>query len=260
MIAGLPTQLLSRIEDAGINASAPTQQRWLDGWIVRFCPGKAKRARCINPVAAGLLPVESKLALSRAIYSDAGLPLFVRITPFAQPAGLDATLEALGLQCIDDTCVMVLPAIIPAEGAVPAGATFEALGSAAFAQLIGQLRGSPLAQRQAQAHRLEQSPVPFHAFALKDADGQVLACGQFAIEAELAGLYDVFTEPSQRGRRWAGVLCKQLLHQALLRGARVAYLQVERNNEAARRVYRRLSFNDAYSYHYRCDTANIVTT
>ena len=45
--------LLSRIEDAGLNASAPPQQRWLDGWLLRFSPGKAKRARCVNAVAAG---------------------------------------------------------------------------------------------------------------------------------------------------------------------------------------------------------------
>ena len=42
-----PAALLSRIEDAGLNASAPPQQRWIDGWLVRYCPGKAKRARCI---------------------------------------------------------------------------------------------------------------------------------------------------------------------------------------------------------------------
>ena len=33
--------LLSRVEDAGLNASAPPQQRWLDGWLIRFSPGKA---------------------------------------------------------------------------------------------------------------------------------------------------------------------------------------------------------------------------
>ena len=47
------TDLLSRVEDAGLNASAPVEQRWLDGWLVRFCPGKAKRARCVNAVAQG---------------------------------------------------------------------------------------------------------------------------------------------------------------------------------------------------------------
>ena len=53
--------LLSRIEDAGLNASAPPQQLWLDGWLVRFSPGKAKRARCVNAVALGRLPVDERL-------------------------------------------------------------------------------------------------------------------------------------------------------------------------------------------------------
>ena len=49
--ANLPITLLSWVEDAGINASAPPQQRWEDGWLLRFSPGKAKRARCIQAVA-----------------------------------------------------------------------------------------------------------------------------------------------------------------------------------------------------------------
>ena len=34
--------LLSRVEDAGINASAPRQQRWIDGWLVRLA--RARRS------------------------------------------------------------------------------------------------------------------------------------------------------------------------------------------------------------------------
>ncbi|HVK31995.1 MAG TPA: hypothetical protein VM845_05770, partial [Burkholderiaceae bacterium] len=52
--------LLQRVEDAGLNASAPPQQLWLDGWLVRFSPGKAKRARCVNAVAVGLRPLAHK--------------------------------------------------------------------------------------------------------------------------------------------------------------------------------------------------------
>src|SRR5687767_11147043 len=54
-------KLLTRAEDAGLNASAPPQQLWLDGWLVRFSPGKAKRARCINALAGGRLSVGHKL-------------------------------------------------------------------------------------------------------------------------------------------------------------------------------------------------------
>ena len=86
--AVLTDELLSRIEEAGINASAPPQQRLIDGWLVRFCPGKAKRARCVNAISAGRLLIEEKLALCQQVYDAAGLPMFLRITPFSEPRDL----------------------------------------------------------------------------------------------------------------------------------------------------------------------------
>ena len=243
--------LLARVEDAGLNASAPPQQRWMDGWLLRFSPGKAKRARCINPVAAGRRPLADKLAAAQAFYAEVGLPLIVRLTPFAQPTGLDAQLEAAGLQRFDDTRVMVLDEL--ADIVAPAladGLVLQQIGLEPFAQRIGALRGSPLAQRQAHAQRLLQSPVPFTAFELK-VDGEALACGQFALEDGLVGLYDVFTAEAARGRGLASMLCAGLLARARELGARHAYLQVDRDNRAARTVYHRLGFADGYAYHYR---------
>ena len=109
---------------------------------------------------------------------------------------------------------------------------------------------SPISQRQAHAQRLAQSPVPFTAFELK-VDGEVLACGQFAIEGDLVGIYDVYTASQARGRGLATALCTQLLVQARSHGARRAYLQVDGDNHAARAVYHRLGFADGYAYHYR---------
>ena len=54
-----------------------------------------------------------------------------------------------------------------------------------------------------------------------------------------------------RGQGLARKLCASLLVQAREEGARAAYLQVEAGNAAARAVYRRLGFVDAYRYHYR---------
>jgi len=94
--------------------------------------------------------------------------------------------------------------------------------------------------------------VPYSGHAIRrDSDGLVLACGQFAIEAELVGLYDVFTRESERGRGLAAMLCQHLLSQAAMRGARVAYLQVEYDNLVARRIYERMGFAEGYKYHYR---------
>jgi ribosomal protein S18 acetylase RimI-like enzyme len=241
--------LLSRIEDAGLNASAPLQQRWLDGWLVRFSPGKAKRARCVNAVAQGRLPVVERLAACAEIYRQAQLPLIVRITPFTVPNDLEALLARQHLRRFGDTRVMVCGDLASSRrgGFDP---SIRIVGLEAMAQRVGGFRGSSLAQRQAHAQRLLNSPVPFQAFELQAA-GEVVACGQFAIESNLVGLYDIFTAEHARGQGHATTLCRQMLLHAVAGGARHAYLQVEARNLRARNVYRRLGFVDAYAYHYR---------
>lgn len=248
--------LLSRVEDAGLNASAPPQQRWMDGWLVRTSPGKAQRARCINAVAAGRLPLAQKLALCAERFGALGLPLLVRITPFTQPPGLDAHLAADGWALHDDTRVMVLPRLGSASlecGPEPEAARWQELPPAAFAEAVGSLRGSSAAARSAHAERLAASPVPYRGFALTGAESaEVLACGQFACEDDLVGLYDIATASTQQRQGLGTWLCKRLLTIALSEaGSRVAYLQVGADNLAARRIYRRLGFEDAYTYHYR---------
>lgn len=245
--------LLSRVEDAGINASATPCQRWLDGWLLRFNPGKAKRARCVNALAPGRLGLVEKLTLCEQAYADARLPLIVRVTPFSAPAGFDEVLAEAGLRRFDDTRVMVLDHVGDAVAAATAsfdGCALEALDPDRFAQSVGALRNSPVAQREAHAHRLRQSAVPSRGLCLTQA-GEVVACGQFVREGEFVGLYDVFTAPQARGRGLARALCTEMLRRAHAQGAQRAYLQVEGDNHPARAVYHRLGFADAYAYHYR---------
>jgi ribosomal protein S18 acetylase RimI-like enzyme len=249
----LDEALLSRVEDASINASAPPQQRWLDGWILRFSPGKAKRARCINAVAAGRLPLQRRLQLAAEVFREAGLPMVVRITRFSQPASLDADLAACGYARLDDTRVMVCQALPTASGRpLPPGTRWVHFDAAGYADAVGALRGSPAEQCLAHAQRLASSPVPYRGHAIvRDGDGQVLACGQYAREAELFGLYDVHTLDSARGQGLARLLCERLLSLAATEGGKTAYLQVESDNLQARRLYASLGFADGYAYHYR---------
>ncbi|MCW5609549.1 MAG: GNAT family N-acetyltransferase [Rubrivivax sp.] len=252
-MAVLPDALLARIEDAGLNASAVPQQRWLDGWLLRCSPGKIKRGRCINALADGRLALDERLALARAAFAEAGLPTMFRLTPFTRPGTLDAELAARGFAAEDDTRVMVRPSIVAlALPPLPPHLQWRPLDAAAFAETVGTLRGSPPEHRRVHAERLARSPVPYRAFALADAaTGAVLCCGQVAREGALVGVYDVFTAPQARGQRLAGLLCERMLSLSAREGAEVAYLQVDAVNAAARAVYGRLGFADVYAYHYR---------
>lgn len=259
LLANLDTVLLSRVEDAGLNASAPPQQRWLDGWLVRLSPGKAQRARCINAVAAGRRAVADKLAECAALFAEAGLPLLVRVTPFTQPADLDHQLAANGWALHDETRVMVLPTLSPRPATpAPRGATLLAADASSYAPIVGTLRGTSLAGQAAHAERLSTSPVPYLGYVLHDERGAVLGCAQIAREGPLVGLYDVHTADGARGKGFASWICEHLLSESAKEGAASAYLQVGADNHAARRIYARMGFVDAYGYHYRVAPAALA--
>ncbi|MFG5408054.1 GNAT family N-acetyltransferase [Piscinibacter sakaiensis] len=224
----------------------------LDGWLLRLLPAKAKRARCVNAVARGRLPLDEKLARAAAACRAAGVPLVVRITPFTEPPELEAELAARGWGRLDDTRVMWRSGLDTAPAAaLPDGLRLVATDPAHYAEQVGAWRGTPPPQRRAHAARLQVSPVPYRAWLLQADGGQALAGGQIACEDDLVGLYDVYTAPPARGRGLARALCSRLIAAAAAEGARHAYLQVEHDNLAARAVYHRLGFRDAYAYHYR---------
>lgn len=250
-----PVQDLSlarRAEAAGLNASAPPQESRIEGWLIRLSPGKAKRSRCVNALDEGSLPLDQLLERCAKAFAAAHLPLCVRVTPFSRPTDLDQRLAAQGWSSFDPADVLVRPSLddLP-QDALPQGQQVEALDAEAYARLVGGLRGSSAQEIEAHAERLRQSPVPYQGHRLLDANGTLLACGQFAREGGIVGLYDIFTPAEQRGQGHARALCLALLQAARAEGAREAYLQVGSDNTSAQRVYSRLGFGFAYRYHYR---------
>lgn len=67
---------LHRLEELGLNASAPPGQLLYDGWLLRLMPGKVKRARSINPAYPSRLPLVEKLQHCESVYRAHKLPLY----------------------------------------------------------------------------------------------------------------------------------------------------------------------------------------
>lgn len=111
------------------------------------------------------------------------------------------------------------------------------------------MRGSSDTAIAAHAERIANAPVSYQGFALNDADGRLLACGQMVVDRDIVGLYDIASAVERQGH--GERLCRALLALAHAQGARQAYLQVGSDNSVARRLYARLGFVFAYRYHYR---------
>ena len=235
-----------RIEELSLNSSAPPGQLLYDGWIVRLAPGKAKRARSVNPFFASVRPLDEKVAYCRALFEQAGLPLLFRMTPFCQPPGLDAELERRGFPRLETTSVRW--AEIPATMA--AVRFIDPWPLDAWVDAEARLRGSSAAQRDAHLARLEGLPLARRAFALEE-DGEVVATGLTVVEGDWAGLFDIVTHPQARRRGHGRRIVATLLDAARLQGARHAYLQVESSNAGAIALYDTFGFAERYTYSYR---------
>lgn len=248
--------LARRAEQAGLNAASAPREAEVDGWLLRLSPGHARRSRCVNAVAAGSLPLDDVLRRCRTAFDQAGLPLILRLTPFSRPVDLVSQLEARGWRDFGHSGVMVLGAL----DAFNDEANLQPLSAAEYAALIGGLRGTDAAEIDSHAKRLEQASVRHQAFQLLR-DGELLACGQVAIdpgpsgtsEGGIAGLFDIYTPAERRGQGHGRRLCAALLAIARRQGASSAYLQVSAENVAAKRLYAGLGFVQAYEYHYRSD-------
>lgn len=242
---------LARIEEAGLNAAQPREQLLIDGWLLRFSPGKARRSRSVNAIAAGTMALERKLSLCRRWYQRFSLPLIIRVTPFSQPADLDEHLAAAGFVAYDETRVMTCR--LTDEVADRDRLTVREVDSRAFAEAVGLLRESPPRQIEAHQRRLRDCPLQASTARLVayGADGTPLTAGQVVVQDDLAGLYDIVTAVGARRRGLGRAISRQLLAAAAALGARSAYLQVDAGNVPARRIYSALGFADRYAYWYR---------
>jgi len=252
----LPSGLMSahdalgaRLEDAGLTSSQPPQQTVFDGWLLRYCPGKAKRARSVNAIGAGLLPLERKFVDVAAFYRRAGLPCMYRITPYSQPAGLDRALDAAGYSAFDESRVMWLELAQGASLRAPAVELID-VEAAEFVGIAGALRASPPSVVAAEADRIVRSALPARYVVIR-AGSEPVACGCLVIDQDCAGIFNMVTAESERGRGYATAIVKALLGHAAAAGARFAYLQVDAANAPARHIYQRFGFRDRFAYWYR---------
>lgn len=237
---------LRRLEELGLNSSAPPGQLLFDGWLIRLLPGQAKRARSVNAVYPSRRELAGKVAYCEALYKLHQLPTIFRITPFSEPAGLDAELERLAYPRFDITAVDATT-INPAQ---LVQTTARSMELTAWVEEVGRLRGSNAIYRRSHLERLQSVLLPLRAMAVWH-DGAVVATGLTIVEDGWAGLFDIVTDSSLRRRGFGEQIVQRLLKAAWDMGARQSYLQVSADNTPARTLYARYGFHEQYQYWYR---------
>jgi len=247
---------IDEIEAAALNAWPAAQQYLLDGYVVRFAQGYTKRANSVNRLRPPRIAPAELVPLCEDLYRARGLLSIFRLIDSAESAALDGFLAQRGYQMLDQTVVMTCAAADAADGAAALQGASAAPVQFVQMELDGWLDAymqlSQAAPHTRAAHRaILQAIVPPRLFAALVVDGEPLACGMGVLDRRRFGLFDIVTHAAHRRQGLGGRLVRQMAGWAQERGAATCYLQVVARNSAARSLYARLGFTDAYGYWYR---------
>lgn len=244
--------VIRRLEERTLNAWPALREVHYDGWLLRFADGFTHRSNSVQPLFAGSLDVEEKIARCERLYAEAGLPCTFKLTAASEPAHLDALLTARGYEIETPTSVRTVPLaeVLDALPGAQVGVSVEAQLTeewlrAYFACSGREADGLPIARRIFQSIAV---PVRY-ASVLRD--GHIVAVGCGVLDDGYLGLFDLATRPEHRRQGLATAIMAALLEWGRASRAATAYLLVVADNAPALRLYERCGFREGYQYWYR---------
>jgi ribosomal protein S18 acetylase RimI-like enzyme len=241
--------LVRRLERAAFRAWPAREEIRIGGWLVRFAGGHTGRANSVNPMGSVSGDLRERVRECEELFRARHLRPLFRATPLLEPSELVSVLQ--GERYVLRSPTRVMTADLTGRPARAPAAALELTDRVEDAWFERIVTWTDLAAERRDALRwiLDAIRRPRACATVHDDEGPV-AGGLAVRDAEWVGLFDLVTDPERRGRGHGTRLAEGLLGWGVARGARRAYLQVEEGNEAARRLYRRLGFEDAYAYAY----------
>lgn len=238
-----------RFEAAGFRAWPASAVHYDGTWVVRLTAGHpAKRLNSVNPLdPRDVHDLPERVIRAGRRFDAYGRPLTFRLSPLAGRK-LVRHLANEGWTAFGESIVMQLDldneAVDGAMDQIPMKDMGRFVGAAMQTQAADPALRPGLSevigaiQPEAGLFVLEQDEKP-------------LVTAICVHDGDLAGLFEVATTATERGKGHGRRLLLSALKWARLRGARRAWLQVEADNVAALRLYGRLGFEELYRYHYR---------
>lgn len=224
----------------------------VDGWLLRLAPSSAWWVGTVLPHgAAGPGDVVRRVVATEEFYAGHGVATRFQITPGVCPGGLDTVLAERGYHRHGSASLQVATTAQVRERA-PTGSLEVRLDErptsawlAAWHAVHGS--GNDVRTERDLLDRVQQ-PCAYAGAMLGD---DVVAVGRVVGDTGWAGVFGMATLPEARGKGAARDVLGALAGWAGAHGADRMYLQVERDNAAALRLYELAGFREVRGYHYR---------
>jgi ribosomal protein S18 acetylase RimI-like enzyme len=238
-----------RFEAAGFRAWPAAKVHYDGAWLIRLTPGHpARRLNSVNPLDPGdVHNLDERIARAGAEFEAVSRELTFRMSPLSGDV-LSAYFDRMGWRWLAPSLVMHRPLddelVAGAMDQIPMKDMSRFVGAAIKAQ------GATNILRPALTEILAAIEPEAGLFAL-ERDEDPIATAICVQDGDLAGLFEIATAAAERGKGYGRRIVLSALKWARLRGARIAWLQVEESNVHARALYESLGFTELYRYHYR---------
>ncbi len=219
-----------------------------DGWVLRFSEGYTRRANSVLPLQSGVRDLASKIAEAESLYEVHGLVTMFKMTSESAPEGLEAALADRDYEAKSGASIQIAQLAQATGCAVEIRASWDA--SQDWRDAFHGMGDIAPERRVVHDRILSRISSPV-AYASVDHDGRIVGCALGVLQGGWLGVFDVIVDEGVRRQGYGERLMRGLMAWGCGRGAENAYLQVMIENAAARALYDKLEFREAYQYGYR---------
>lgn len=243
-----PLPVVRRLEAAGFRDWPAAASHYDGAWLIRMTASHpAKRLNSVNPLdPADCHNLAPRIEKVRRHFAAYGRPSTFRITPLSSPA-IPEELDRLGWERFGESHVMHLNLEFADFGDFIDHLPVKDIGR--FVDASMRVHGHAPSMRPGLTEVISSIQAQKGFFIIEEG-GKPVASALVVHEADLAGVFDLGVAESARGKGHARAALGAALKWVRGRGARRAWLQVEKDNVAGNALYGSFGFRRVYDYHY----------
>ena len=241
---------IKKIEDMSLNAWPSHKSELYDGWILRFSYFYTHRTNSVEQFGASTLSWREKVAFCENEYRRLGSPAIFKISPMVSP-DFDYVLENRGYDIQHITEVMVTDLHKADLSYCYDKVNFTDDIPDIWIESLFNLKGTVNPIHRAVVPSMYRAIVKETICASIWDNGKIIATGLGILDRDYIGIYAIHVKEEFRHLGYARQICTGLLTEGMHRGADKAYLQVVKDNDAAKSLYTSLGFRHIYTYWFR---------